>query len=159
MAITRWYPFRNLAPWGLDTWPEVSTMQRVMNRMFDSLPAGGRLDDGSFGTFWSPAVDVEEREDAYVVEAELPGLTKDDVKISVEGNILTIQGEKKQEKTNKDRDYYRSERSYGSFMRTFTLPASVRTDKVEAGYKNGVLTVTVPKAEEAKPKSIEVKVQ
>jgi HSP20 family protein len=129
-----------------------------MNRMLDTFLRGGVVDDGSFGNFWSPAVDIREDKDAYFVEVELPGLTKDEVKITMENNILTIQGEKKQEKEEKRRDYHRSERVYGSFQRSFTLPSSVKNDKIEAQYKNGILTVTLPKVEEAKPKAIEVKV-
>lgn len=159
MAIIRWSPLRNLNLLGSDRWPEITSMHREMDRLFDSFLSGGQTDNGSYGSFWTPVVDVQEHEDAYVVEAELPGLAKDDVKISIEGNSLTIQGEKKQENTKKERDYHRSERVYGSFVRSFTLPASVKTDKIEANYKNGVLTITVPKVDEAKPKSIEVKVQ
>jgi HSP20 family protein len=129
-----------------------------MNRMLDTFFRGGVADDGSFGNFWSPAVDIREHEDAYLVEVELPGLTKDDVKITMENNILTIQGEKKHEKEEKRGDYHRTERVYGSFQRSFTLPSSVKNDKIEAQYKNGILTVTLPKVEEAKPKAIEVKV-
>jgi HSP20 family protein len=116
------------------------------------------VDDGSLGSFWTPAVDIREQNDAYLVEVELPGLSKDDVKITMENNILTIQGEKKQEKEEKRGDYHRTERVYGSFQRSFTLPSSVKNDKIEAQYKNGILTVTLPKVEEAKPKAIEVKV-
>jgi len=141
-----------------DILPDISQIQREMNRLFDSLFRGGVVDDGSYGTFWSPFVDIIEHDDAYVVEAELPGLTKDDVKISIEGNILTIRGEKKREQTKEGRNYHRSERAFGSFMRSFTLPSSVRADKIEATYRNGILTINLPKVEEAKPKTIEVKV-
>jgi HSP20 family protein len=129
-----------------------------MNRMLDTFFRGGVADNGSFGSFWSPAVDIREDKDAYLVEVELPGLTKDDVKITMENNILTIQGEKENEKEEKRGDYHRSERVYGSFQRSFTLPSSVKNDKIEAQYTNGILTVTLPKVEEAKPKAIEVKV-
>jgi HSP20 family protein len=103
-------------------------------------------------------VDIREQNDAYLVEVELPGLSKDDVKITMENNILTVQGEKKQEKEEKRGNYHRTERVYGSFQRSFTLPSSVKNEKIEAQYKNGILTVTLPKVEEAKPKAIEVKV-
>jgi len=129
-----------------------------MNRMLDTFFRGGVVDDGSFGGFWSPAVDIREREDVYLVEVELPGLTKDDVKITMENNILTIHGEKKQEKEEKRGNYHRAERVYGAFQRSFALPSSVKNDKIEAQYKNGILTITLPKVEEAKPKAIEVKV-
>jgi HSP20 family protein len=89
---------------------------------------------------------------------ELPGVNKDEVKITLESNILTIRGEKKQEKETKKENYHRIERSYGSFERSFTLPTSVKSDKIDAAYNNGVLQITLPKVEEAKPKQIEVKV-
>jgi HSP20 family protein len=158
MAIIRWSPVRDLTPWSSDFASDFSQLHREMNRMLDTFLRGGVVDDGSFGNFWSPAVDIREDKDAYFVEVELPGLTKDEVKITMENNILTIQGEKKQEKEEKRRDYHRSERVYGSFQRSFTLPSSVKNDKIEAQYKNGILTVTLPKVEEAKPKAIEVKV-
>lgn len=159
MSLIRWNPARDLTTWSVaDILPDLSQMQREMNRLFDSFFRGGQLDDGSFGPFWAPAVDIVEQDDAYIVEAELPGLTKDDVKISLEGNILTIRGEKKREQTKEGRNYHRTERSYGSFMRSFTLPTSVRSDKIEATYRNGILTINLPKVEEAKPKTIEVKV-
>ena len=160
MSLIRWTPMRELAPWnGLsDILPDISQMHREFNRMFDSALRGGTADDGSYGTFWNPAVDIVEQEDAYIVEAELPGLTKNDVKISVQGNVLTMRGERKSEQEENKRNYHRNERAYGSFVRSFTLPSYVQTDKIEAQYKNGILTITLPKAEEAKPKTIDVKV-
>jgi HSP20 family protein len=135
-------------------------MQREINRMFDKFFHGGTVDDGSFGTsLWTPAVDVAEHDDAYQVKVEIPGVSKDDVKITMQDNILTIRGEKKQEKESKRSNSHRVERSYGSFQRSFTLPTSVKHDKIEASYKDGILTIAVPKAEEAKPKQIEVKVK
>jgi len=159
MSLIRWNPIRDLSPWTSDLASELSHIQREMNRMLDTFFRGGVLDDGSFGTFWTPPVDITERDDAYVVEAELPGLTKDDVKITMENNILTIQGEKKLEKEEKKGSFHRSERAYGSFTRSFTLPSTVKSDQVEAEYKNGILRITLPKVEEAKPKAIEVKVR
>jgi HSP20 family protein len=103
-------------------------------------------------------VDIAEHDDAYTVKMELPGVNKDEVKITLESNILTIRGEKKQEKETKKENYHRIERSYGSFERSFTLPTSVKSDKIDAAYNNGVLQITLPKVEEAKPKQIEVKV-
>jgi len=132
-------------------------MQREVGRVFDSLFTD--IDgDGNIVTQWIPRADVSERGDAYVIKAELPGVSKDDVKITLDENVLTVKGEKKQEKEEKDRNYHRVERSYGSFERSFRLPTSVKSDKIDAMYKDGVLTITLPKAEEAKPKEIEVKV-
>ena len=158
MSLIRWSPVRDLTPWGTDLVGDFSCIHREMNRMLDPFFRGGVADDGSFGAFWNPPVDIREREDAYLVEVEIPGLKKDDVKITMENNILTIKGEKNQDSEEKRGDYHRTERVYGSFVRYFTLPSSAKSDKIEAQYKNGVLTITLPKAEEAKPKAIEVKV-
>ena len=125
-----------------------------------SLMAGGTQDDGSFGlSSWTPAADIAEMENEYLVKLELPGVSKDDVSITVESNILTIRGEKKFEKDEKKDNFHRIERTYGSFERSFTLPSTIRTDKIDAAYKDGILTVTLPKAEEAKSKQIEVKIK
>lgn len=137
-----------------------TSFNREIDTMFDKLMRGGTADDGSFDvSHWMPVVDVEERDDDYQVKVELPGVDKDDVKITMQDNILTIRGEKKQENESKSSNYHRVERSYGSFQRSFTLPTSVKHDKIEASYKDGVLTIALPKAEEAKPKQIEVKVK
>jgi HSP20 family protein len=133
-------------------------MQREINRMFDSF-FRGTLSDTDELTAWSPSVDIAERENDCVVKVELPGVSKDDVRITLQDNTLTIRGEKKQEKESKESNYHRVERSYGSFQRTFTLPTAVRADKVDASYKDGILSITLPKAEEAKAKQIEVRVK
>ncbi|MBI3005155.1 MAG: Hsp20/alpha crystallin family protein [Ignavibacteriales bacterium] len=127
------------------------------DRLLDNFFRGDMQPNGF--SYWTPAVDIAEQENEYVVKAELPGVSKDDVKITVESNILTIHGEKKQEATVKGDNYQRVERSYGSFQRSFKLPETVKTEKIDASYKDGVLTITLPKAEEAKPKQIEVKVK
>jgi len=126
--------------------------------MFDGFFRGSQEEDTALA-LWTPAVDIAEHDDQYVVKVELPGVSKDEVKITLESNILTIRGEKKQEKETKKENYHRVERSYGSFQRSFTLPTTVKSDKIDASYNNGVLTVALPKAEEAKPKQIEVKVK
>jgi len=132
----------------------------LLDSVFDNFFRGDVQDNGSFGlSHWTPAVDIAEQENEYLVKVELPGVNKDDVKITVDNNILTIRGEKKQDQEAKDDNYYRVERNYGSFLRTFRLPSSVHADKIDAVYKDGILTVTVPKSEEAKPKQIEVKVK
>ena len=106
-----------------------------------------------------PAVDLEETEDAFKITADLPGMTKKDIKITLENNVLSISGEKKAEREEKDKNYHRVERSYGKFHRAFELPGAVNRDKIEAEYKDGILSISVPKTEEAKPKQIEVKVK
>jgi len=155
MSIVRWNPTHDIPSWP----SEVFSLQREMNRMFDSFFRGGSREDETTLSAWTPAVDIAEHDDAYIVKVELPGVIKDDVKITLESNILTIRGEKKQEKETKKQNYHRVERAYGSFQRSFTLPTTVKSDRIDAVYKDGILTVTLPKAEEAKRKQIEVKVQ
>ena len=154
MSLVRWNPARELATWPSDLFG----IQREMNKMFDGVFRGTGDEDYSFSS-WTPAVDIAEHDDEYLVKVELPGVNKDEVKLTLENNILTIRGEKKQEKETKKENYHRVERSYGSFQRSFTLPAAVKSDKIDASYKDGILKVSLPKAEEAKPKQIEVKVK
>ena len=168
MSLIRWNPARFIdANWAgrptreLVSWPsDLTGFQREMNRLFDSFFRSGIGDeDGSSLAVWSPAVDIGEHENEYRVKVELPGVDKNDVRITLESNILTIKGEKKQEKETKGQEYHRVERSYGSFQRSFTLPTTVQADRIDAVYKDGVLTIVLPKADEAKPKQIEVKVK
>jgi HSP20 family protein len=105
---------------------------------------------------WSPAVDIFETTESYVVKAELPGIPKEDVHITVENNVLTLKGERRFEKDETKENYHRIERTYGAFARSFTLPTRVDHDGVQAKFDSGVLTITVPKAAEAKPKKIEI---
>lgn len=106
-----------------------------------------------------PAVNLEETDDTFKISAELPGMSKDDIHISMENNVLSISGEKKAEAEQNDKNFHRVERRYGKFHRSFELPGTVNSDKVVAEYAHGVLNVVVPKAEEAKPKQIEIKVK
>lgn len=153
MSLIRWNPTRELSAWP----SEMLSIQREMNRLFDSF---FRNDDVAAGpSLWSPAVDVIERNDEYEVRMELPGVRKDAVKITIENNVLTIRGEKQQESNEEEKGYRRVERSYGAFQRSFTLPMTVRPEKIDATVADGVLTVRLPKAEEARPKEIEVKVK
>lgn len=148
MSIIKVDPFR-----GFDS------MMRRMNDVFDEVNRGGiRFEVGDF----TPRVDVAETDGSITLHAELPGIDKKDVKITVnEGNILTIAGEKKREEKTEDKEknYMRIERSYGSFARSFTLPDNVATENINAAFDNGVLTITVPKKEPAKPKELEVTIQ
>ena len=135
---------------------EMFNVDSMINKFF----RGGVVDDGTFfPAAWSPAVDVAEHENNYLVNVELPGIGKDDVKITMRENVLTIEGEKKAENETKDKNYHRVERSFGKFQRSFSLPKNVKSDAIEAEYKDGVLSVSIPKAEEVKPKQIEVKVK
>ncbi len=147
MAIVRWEPFRDLV-----------TAQSEFDRLFREAfsPA---LGEGEVSTrTWAPPVDIYENGDNLVLKAELPGINPDDVEIRVEDNTLYLKGERKFEKEVKEQNYHRVERSYGTFTRTFSLPNSVDADKVAANYKDGVLTLTMPKKEEAKPKTIKINV-
>lgn len=156
MSLVRWNPAHEL-----DRWPsDFVSVQRDINRLFDNfLRSGSPAEETMATSYFAPAVDIAEQENEYIVNVELPGVAKGDVKISVESNILTIKGEKKQEKEEKNKNFHRVERSYGSFQRSFTLPSTVKNDKIDAVFNSGILTVTMPKSEEAKPKQIEVKVR
>ncbi len=146
MAIVRWSPFR-----------ELNALQREMNRLFDeSLFRPDRED--WVGGAWAPQVDIFEDENQVKLTVALPGLAQKDVKVNVENNVLTISGERRLENEEKRDKYSRIEQFYGTFTRSFTLPATVDSTKAEATMSNGVLTISLPRREEAKPKAIEVKV-
>jgi HSP20 family protein len=138
--------------------------ERDMERMLGNFFSGRAhplFDDRSSGSslgMREPSVDLYEEKDQIVVKAELPGMSKDDIQVSIADNILTIKGEKKKEEEDSGKDYYRSERVYGAFIRTLPLPAEVNPEKVHAAFKNGVLEIRLPKSEEAKKKAINVKV-
>ena len=152
----------NLIPWktketGLELFEDLEDFQREMNRLFDiglrrPLKANG-------GSLWGPAVDIVDEKDQIRVKAELPGLKKEDIEVNVENDVLSIKGEKKEEKETRERDYIRSERYYGAFHRAFTLPSSVDSARVNAAYKGGLLEITLPKKEGAKPKQTKVDIK
>ena len=145
-----------LVPWRLLREPTTrrKEMEDLWKRLF------GELDfPRHFGEEWLPAVDISETKDKLVIKAEMPGLDPKDVDVSISADVLTIKGEKKQEKEEKDEHYYHCERFCGSFQRSFRLPVNVKADKVDATFDKGVLKIALPKAEEAKKKNIEVKVK
>ncbi len=144
-TITRWEPFRG-----------VNTLQDQFNRLFNDV--FDRKAGESSLTAWAPAVDIYETEHELVVKADLLEVDPKDLDIRVENNILTIRGERKFEKKVNEDNYLRVERAYGSFARSFTLANTVNSDAIKADYQNGVLTLTIPKREEAKPKQIKVNV-
>ncbi len=145
--LSTWSPFSGL-----------SNLRDEMNRLFDlSAPGFGSREDRLLGV-WSPPLDVFQDKDHVFLKVELPGMKKEDIQISLHENTLTISGERKQEQEVKEGDSYRSERFFGRFHRSVTLPVAVQANHVTAQYKEGILTVTMAKAEEAKPKQIEVKV-
>jgi HSP20 family protein len=139
----------------LSNWSPFSNLRDHINRIFDLYPTNRATE--SFGD-WSPALDAFEDKDKYVVTVEVPGLKKEDINVVVHDGVLTVSGERKSEKDVKEGTVHRTERFYGKFSRSVSLPSAVKADQVAAAYKDGVLKVEVPKADEAKPKSIEVKI-
>jgi HSP20 family protein len=146
-VITRWDPFR-----------EFSTLQDRMNRLFrDSYGPEGREESLTSTTF-APPVDVYEDEHNVTLKIEVPGIDEKDIDVRIENNVLTVHGERKFEKEEKEENFRRVERQYGSFTRTFTLPTTVDSEKVSANYEKGILKIALPKKAEAKPKQIKVNV-
>ncbi len=145
MAITRWNPFR-----------EFEDILDRYNRSIQTTPRNGESNELMRKTDWAPAVDVTENKEEYLIKAELPGVNKEDVKVSVEDNILRIQGERHLEKEDQDKKHHRIERFYGSFARSFQLPENVDENNIRAEYKDGVLTLRLTKVEKAQPKTIEI---
>ncbi len=147
MTLMRWAP-----------WQELESMNRQLNHLFDD----GRFDDGSTSVAserpsqWAPSVDIRETGDALLVQAELPGIDKKDVKVEVREGVLTVSGERHYKKDVKEENVHRIERAYGSFTRSFSLPRNINGDKIEAHMKDGVLEVRLPKRESAKPKAVEI---
>ena len=148
-TIVRFDPFNNLA-----------ALQDRMTRAFgDVWGRTHRQDEDYISGSWMPAVDVRETNDALEITAELPGIEPKEVEVSVENGVLTLKGSRNFEKASEGETYHRVERAYGSFERSFSLPTNVDPEKVQAVYRHGVLHLTLPKREEAKPKSISIKVQ
>ncbi len=136
---------------------ELRSLQDEMNRLFLTNYSRGEDREIASGA-WAPAVDIFENKDQLVIEAELPGMSPEDVNVSIENNVLTLHGERKFEKKAESDNFHRVERSYGSFTRSFTLPPTVSSENVNAVFENGVLRLTLAKREEAKPRRIEIKV-
>src|SRR5207253_9585327 len=145
MSIVRYDPFRDLR-----------TLQEEVNRLFSNNASPAFADEGIGRGAWSPNVDIYENKDQIILEAELPGMNRDDFDLTVENNVITLRGERHFEKKDEADNYHRVERSYGSFTRSFTLPQTVSADGAAAEYRNGVLRVTLPKREETKARRIEI---
>ena len=143
MTIVRWEPFRELS--SLQT-----EMNRLFNAAFDTPPGNGGA------RRWSPAMDLVETDEHFVLRADLPGMTENDVNIELEDNVLTVSGERKAEHEEKREGFYRVERSFGTFSRSLTLPKGIDPEAVTAGFQNGVLEVRVPKPEQRKPRKITI---
>ena len=142
----------------LTPWTGLSTMKKEMDRLFDRFWDEGIPRLPAMGD-WAPAMDVSETKDAVMVKAEVPGMESKDIQLSLQDQLLTVKGEKKEEKEDKDEHYYRMERSYGAFVRTVRLPATVDGSKVTATFKNGLLKVTLPKSTTAKGTTIPIKAE
>jgi HSP20 family protein len=145
---------RNLAT--IDPFREMFDLQRSINRLFEDASGSGSRETAI--NAWTPAVDIFEDENQFLIKAELPEVGRDDVKVSLNENMLSITGERRIENEEKREGYHRVERSYGQFYRSFTLPPNADAERISAQFKEGVLRLSIPKREEAKPKQIEVKV-
>ena len=145
MSLVKYDPFR-----------ELKSLQDEMNRLFmTSVPRGFGQEDLASGG-WSPSVDIFENEGEIVLEAELPGMNREDFEVSIENNVITLKGERHFEKHDEGDNYHRVERAYGSFTRSFSLPRTVSAEGTSADFKNGILRVSLPKKEEARARKIEV---
>ena len=148
-TIVRWDPFK-----------EVATLQDRMNRVFgEAWGRTHRPDEDYISGSWMPAVDVRESKDALEISTELPGIEPKEVEVCVENGVLTLKGSRQFEKATEGETYHRVERAYGSFERSFSLPTNVDPERVQAVYRHGVLHLTLPKREEAKPRSISITVE
>ncbi len=146
MQLTRWDPFREM---------EEMFGQRGRGWLSKKRSGTTPFDDES----WMPSVDISETDKSFLIKVEVPGIKRDDVKISIEDNTLTIRGERKEEKKEEGRKYHRMECSYGSFERQFMLPPNINQEKIDASFKDGVLALDLPKKEVEKPKQVEVKIK
>jgi HSP20 family protein len=145
MNLIRWDPFN-----------ELEGIQARLNRFYGDLPA--RSDDAAFFGNWAPAVDIHETDAEFTVKADLPEVKKEDVKVELDNGVLTVQGERKQEKEEKGKKVHKVERAYGRFVRRFALPTEIDATKVHAEFKDGVLNIRLPKMAAAKPTTVSVKV-
>jgi HSP20 family protein len=147
MALIRWEPVR-----------ELNTLQNEMNRLFNTMFDAQLPNGGTGGRRWLPAMDLAETEDEFVLRADLPGISEQDVNIELEDNVLTVSGERKGEHEEKREGVHRVERAYGSFSRSLTLPEGVNPESIKASFDKGVLTVHIPKPEERKPRKVAISV-
>ncbi len=156
MKVTKWNPFQ-----------EIALLSENLNKMFNRFFEEGLIaprksifsDELLSQGVWSPDVDIYENKDSIIVKADIPGVEKDKVKVEIKDNVLTIRGERKEERETKEHNVYRMERRYGEFVRSFALPQMVDASKIKAKYKDGTLEITLPKPEEVKGKEIKVEVE
>jgi HSP20 family protein len=142
--LGKWEPFRDMLNLRAD-------MDKVFKTFFSGFPEERE-------GYWAPVIDIEEDKDNIVVKVEIPGMRKDDIKIAVHGNMLSVSGERKQENEVKDKTYHRIERAYGKFSRIITLPSEIDADKIRASYKDGLLKINLPKMESMKPRQIDIEI-
>ena len=154
MALVRVSPFGCT----LNPFRKMTEVQSEMSRLFDGFFDGGVRAPG-VERIWTPPVEVYETRDELVVKAELPGVSEKDIHLSIAGDMLTLRGERHRQEQTKQEDYYRAERWYGKFERSLPVPFPVQADKIHAGYRDGVLTVTLPKAEQVRPREVKIDVQ
>lgn len=141
---------------GWNPFDELATLRNELDRLTSRM----RPDtDELFVTGWAPATDIIEKPDALILRTELPGMQEKDISVEIDNNMLTIRGERKMEEETKEKDFLRVERSYGKFVRSFTLPVNVETDKIEATFDNGLLELNIPRKAEAKPKPVKLNVK
>src|SRR5215216_1068560 len=150
---TRWDPFQDLR----DAQEEMAQMTQMSQMLARALGLQGQPQGSGTATAWAPALDISERKDAYLVTVELPGVEADDLEITLEDGLLTIQGERQFAHESSEQQFHRVERRYGAFRRSITLPAQVQAEQIEASFDNGVLQIVVPKMEEATPKRIQIR--
>ena len=143
--MVKWDPLRDLV-----------SIQDRMNRLFEQTLSRSRTEEAITASTWSPAVDIYETPETIIMKADLPGLSREDIEIQLQDNTLTLRGERRFAKDVQQENYLRIERAYGAFQRSFTLPATVQQDRIRAVFRDGVLELTLPKAEEAKPKKIAI---
>jgi HSP20 family protein len=148
MAVVKWDPLRDLL-----------SIQDRMNKLFEQTLSRSRGEEAITPSTWTPAVDVYETSETIVMKADLPGLSREHIEIQIRDNTLTLKGERRFAKEAEEENYLRIERAYGSFQRSFTLPATIRQEKIRAVFRDGVLELTLPKAEESKPKPIVIEIQ
>lgn len=145
-ALARWNPFQ-----------EMATLREKMDRLFEEMWRDPFFSGWDVGRPWTPALDFSETKDDYIVRLEAPGVKQDDIEVTLQNNVLTIQGKRERSEEHKDETVHRVERVYGSFSRSLTIPSGVKVDDISATYKDGILEIRLPKSEESKPKKIELK--
>lgn len=157
MAVQLWRPLgRSLERW--EPFRELGDVRAEMNSLFDAF-FGRPVRVGATDRIWAPVADLHETEDKLVVSAELPGVKEKEIRVTITGDLLTIRGERSEERDVKEEQYHRVERFFGKFERNIALPIPVQSDKVKASYRDGVLEIHLPKAEEVKPKEIKIDVR